>query len=99
MKLVVQIPALNEAQTIADVIGRIPRGIPGIDEVQVLVVDDGSSDRTGELARQAGADVVRHAQRRGVGAAFRSGVERATELGADIIATPTGSSTPMTSRG
>ena len=87
MKLVVQIPALNEERTIADVIGRIPRKIEGVDTVQVVVVDDGSTDRTGELARQAGADVVRHEQRRGVGAAFRSGIERSTELNADIVAT------------
>lgn len=87
MKLVVQLPALNEAQTVSDVIGRIPRDIPGINEVVVLVIDDGSTDETGELARAAGAEVIRHEQPRGVGAAFRSGVQRSTDLGADIIVT------------
>ncbi len=85
--LVVQMPALNEERTIAEVIAQIPRRIPGVDEVRVVVVDDGSTDRTGELARAAGADVVRHGQRRGVGAAFRSGIERATALGADYVVT------------
>lgn len=87
VKLVVQLPALNEEKTVADVIRRIPRDIPGIDEVVVLVVDDGSTDRTGELARSEGAEVVRHEQPRGVGAAFRSGVQFSTDLGADIIVT------------
>ena len=87
MRLVVQIPALNEEKTIADVIGRIPRDIPGITDTQVVVIDDGSSDRTGELARGAGAIVVRHEQKRGVGGAFRSGVQKSTELNADIIVT------------
>lgn len=87
MKLVVQIPALNEEKTIADVIQKIPKNIPGVDEVQVLVVDDGSNDQTSEKAMAAGAIVVRHYKRRGVGAAFRSGIDRATALNADIVVT------------
>jgi len=87
MKLVVQMPALNEEKTLVSVIQGIPRDIPGIDEVAVLVVDDGSTDRTGELARQAGAQVVRHEHPRGVGMAFRTGLERSAELGADILVT------------
>ena len=87
MKLVVQLPALNEEQTVAEVIRRIPRKIPGVDEIIVIVVDDGSTDRTGDLARKEGAILVRHDQPRGVGAAFRSGVQKAAELGADIIVT------------
>jgi len=87
MKLVVQLPALNEEQTIADVIRRIPLKIAGVDEIIKIVVDDGSTDRTGDLAREEGAILVRHDQTRGVGAAFRSGVQKATELGADIIVT------------
>ncbi len=87
MKLIVQLPALNEEKTIGSVIASIPRAIPGIDEVEVLVVNDGSTDRTEEIARAAGAHVVRHEEPLGVGAAFRSGIARATELGADIIVT------------
>jgi glycosyltransferase involved in cell wall biosynthesis len=87
MKLVIQMPALNEEKTIKDVIEAIPRDIDGIDEYQVLVVNDGSTDRTAEIAAAAGADVVSHEQRMGVGAAFRTGIARATELRADIIVT------------
>lgn len=87
MKLVVQIPALNEERTIGDVIARIPREILGVDEIAVVVVDDGSTDRTAEIATAAGAHVVRHDVRRGVGAAFRDGIEASMSLGADVIVT------------
>ena len=65
MKLVVIIPALNEAVTISEVIGRIPRDIEGVGEVQVFVVDDGSTDETAALATAAGARVLRHRHNRG----------------------------------
>jgi len=87
MKIVVQMPALNEAATIADVIQRIPRDLPGVDAVEVVVVDDGSTDKTGEIARGLGALVVRHERPRGVGAAFRSGIEASSARNADIIVT------------
>lgn len=87
MKLVVQIPALNEERTIGEVIRAIPSHIPGVDERVVVVIDDGSSDRTGEVARAAGAIVVRHPERMGVGAAFRTGIYQAMDLGADIVVT------------
>lgn len=80
-------PALNEEKTLATVIAGIPRDIPGIDTVEVVVVDDGSTDRTSEIAKAAGAHVVRHERPRGVGLAFRSGLERSSELGADILVT------------
>ncbi|MEX2015865.1 MAG: glycosyltransferase family 2 protein [Candidatus Hydrogenedentales bacterium] len=79
------IPALNEAATIADVIARVPRDIPGINEVFVLVVDDGSTDETATLARNAGAEVVSHSVNKGVGAAFQTGVERALGMGAEYV--------------
>jgi len=86
MHLVVQIPAYNEAETIGKVIQEIPRRIPGIDQVTVLVVDDGSRDGTGEVARAAGADVViRHRRNRGLAAAFQTGMDAALRLGADLI--------------
>ena len=85
MKLVVLIPAFNEEKTIKQVIQGLPQQIPGIDEIQVAVIDDGSADRTKELAEKAGAVVVRHPENRGVGAAFTTGIRTALELGADII--------------
>lgn len=84
--LVVQIPAYNEAETIGAVIREIPREIPGVARVTVLVVDDGSVDGTGAVARAAGADVVvRHRRNRGLAAAFQTGVDAALRLGADIL--------------
>lgn len=86
MKLVVTIPALNEEATIADVIREIPRRIAGIETVEVIVLDDGSRDRTVEVARAAGADlVISHARNQGLAAAFRNVVEAALARGADII--------------
>lgn len=86
MKLFVQIPCLNEEQTIASVIRDIPREIEGIDEIKVLVIDDGSSDRTAEVARRAGADcVVRFPVTQGLARAFSTGINRCLEMGADII--------------
>ena len=85
MNLTVIIPALNEEATIGDVIARLPRQIAGVDSVCVIVVDDGSNDRTGEIAASAGAFVVRHRHNRGVGAAFRSGLAAALDRGADIV--------------
>jgi glycosyltransferase involved in cell wall biosynthesis len=85
LRLVIVMPALNESATIRDVIERIPRNYEGIGDVRIVVVDDGSKDGTGEIAREAGAQVIRHRQRRGVGAAFQTGVEIALELGADVM--------------
>ena len=85
MKLVVIIPALNEEATIASVIEGIPASIPGIDAREAVVVDDGSTDRTRELAEAAGARVVSHDRPRGVGAAFRRGLAEALRAGADVI--------------
>jgi len=83
--LVVVIPALDEEATIREVIERIPVAIEGVSSIEVVVVDDGSSDRTAELARQAGAMVVSHPTNRGVGAAFATGIDAALRLGADVI--------------
>jgi len=85
MKLVVIMPALNEEATIADVIARIPREIPRVDEARMIVVDDGSTDATAAEAARAGASVIRHRYNRGVGAAFRTGIAAALDAGADII--------------
>jgi len=85
MKLVVIIPALNEQATIADVIDRIPREIAGVERVDVIVINDGSTDDTKQAAIDAGAAVVSHRYNRGVGAAFRTGIGAALEAGADIV--------------
>jgi glycosyltransferase involved in cell wall biosynthesis len=86
LRLLVVIPALNEAPTIASVIGAIPRQIPGVCEIDVVVVDDGSSDATAQEAERAGARVLRHSTPRGVGAAFHTALGHGIEHGADLIA-------------
>jgi glycosyltransferase involved in cell wall biosynthesis len=86
MKLIVQIPCFNEADTLPAVVERIPREIEGIDVVEVLIIDDGSSDDTVEVARRCGVDhVVRHVQNRGLAAAFMTGLDACVSQGADII--------------
>ena len=85
MKLIVTIPALNEEKTIADVIRTIPRDIPGIETVEVIVCNDGSTDRTAELAEAAGALVINIIGRPGLGTVFRTGLERAMRRGADVM--------------
>ncbi|EKE16304.1 MAG: glycosyl transferase family 2 [uncultured bacterium] len=86
MKLVVNLPAFNEAEKIAETIKKIPRTIEGIDEVFIQVIDDGSSDKTAKVSREAGADFVySHQVNRGIGVTFRTAVEKALENEADIM--------------
>jgi glycosyltransferase involved in cell wall biosynthesis len=86
VRLVVQIPCLNEEETLPAVLESIPREIPGIDEITILVVDDGCTDRTVEVARAHGVtEFVHHARNQGLGRSFHDGVVRALELGADIV--------------
>jgi glycosyltransferase involved in cell wall biosynthesis len=86
MKLVVQIPCYNEEATLPLVLGSIPREIVGIDELEILIIDDGSTDNTVAIAREHGVkEFVLHRRNRGLGRSFHDGVERALELGADII--------------
>lgn len=87
MKLIILLPALNEAATIAQVIGVLPSEIPGITEREVIVIDDGSTDETAAVARQAGATVLSHGWNRGLGAAFQSGVDAALRHRADFVVT------------
>ncbi|TAN57972.1 glycosyltransferase family 2 protein [Patescibacteria group bacterium] len=84
-KLIILIPALNEERTIVSVIQRIPKQIPPFETVEIIVVDDGSSDQTAILAREAGAKVIKHQRNKGVGAAFRTGTAAALELNADAM--------------
>src|SRR3954471_4275523 len=85
MKLVVTIPALNEDKTIYQVVSGVPRDIEGVTEVEVIVVNDGSTDRTPEEALRAGAIVVTLPGKGGLGHVFRTGLERAMRRGADIM--------------
>jgi glycosyltransferase involved in cell wall biosynthesis len=86
MKVIVQIPCLNEEATLATTIAAIPRVIPGVDQVEVLVIDDGSTDRTATVARCAGADhLIRNRRNIGLARSFRRGLDTCLALGADII--------------
>jgi len=85
VSLLVVIPALDEEKTVGSVIRGIPRDLRGVARVEVLVVDDGSGDRTGAEAEAAGARVIRHASPRGVGAAFGTALRYAIDAGADLI--------------
>ncbi|MBX3441617.1 MAG: glycosyltransferase family 2 protein [Planctomyces sp.] len=86
MKLIVQIPCFNEADTLPQTVADIPREIPGVDSVEILVVDDGSTDGTVMAARSLGVDhIVSHSCNRGLARTFRTGIDAALRLGADII--------------
>lgn len=86
MKLIVQIPCLNESETLPQTIADIPRAIPGIDEIEVLVIDDGSTDDTVEVARRNGVHhIVRNTRTLGLARSFRRGLDACLRAGADII--------------
>ena len=85
-KVVVIVPALDEAASIGSVVSSVPRAIAGVGSVEVVVLDDGSSDGTAAIAMAAGADgIVRHAQRRGLVHTFKDGVQEALRRGASIV--------------
>ena len=86
LNLQIQIPALNEEELIGETIDSIPKKILGIRQITVVVIDDGSSDKTAEIARKHGADVIlTHSTNRGLSAAFQSGIGYAIKSGADIV--------------
>jgi glycosyltransferase involved in cell wall biosynthesis len=85
-KLIIQIPCYNEAATLPATVAALPRELPGIGEIEYLVVDDGSGDGTAEAARAAGVHhVVRFARNRGLAMGFMAGLEACVRLGADVI--------------
>jgi glycosyltransferase involved in cell wall biosynthesis len=86
MKVVVQIPCLNEAETLGKVLATIPKKIPGCEEIKIVVIDDGSTDGTADKAAELGVEtIIRHRATRGLAEAFRSGVDYALSQEADII--------------
>jgi glycosyltransferase involved in cell wall biosynthesis len=86
MKLIIQIPCYNEAETLGIALAELPRQVEGFDQVEWLVVDDGSSDGTAEVAKKLGVDhIVRHTGNKGLARAFMSGLDNCLRLGADVI--------------
>jgi glycosyltransferase involved in cell wall biosynthesis len=86
MKLIIQIPCLNEAETLPATLADLPGAVPGIDVIETLVVDDGSRDNTAEVARAHGVThVIRFRQRKGLAAAFSAGIDASLRHGADFI--------------
>ncbi|HEX6159740.1 MAG TPA: glycosyltransferase [Thermoanaerobaculia bacterium] len=86
MKLIIQIPAFNEEATIAQALRDLPKKIDGIASIETLVIDDGSSDKTAEAARKAGAThILQLKTHRGLSSAFVAGIDAALRLGADVI--------------
>ena len=85
MKLCIVIPAYNEEKTITSVIKRIPSQIKEVTNIEILVVDDGSTDKTIQVAKEIGAKVISHHYNMGVGGAFNTGLNKALEIGADIM--------------
>jgi glycosyltransferase involved in cell wall biosynthesis len=85
-KLIIQIPCLNEAATLPATLADLPHAVPGIDRIEVLIVDDGSTDGTSAVARAHGVDhVVRFTRRKGLAAAFMAGIDACLKRGADYI--------------
>ena len=86
MKLCIQVPCLNEETTLPEVLKTIPKSIPGIDEIEIVIINDGSTDKTVEVAKKYGVKhFVLHPMRRGLAQSFQDGIMKCLELGADII--------------
>src|SRR4051795_2305190 len=86
MKLIIQIPCFNEEDQLPATLSDLPRELPGVDTIEWLIIDDGSTDRTVEVARAHGVEhVVRLTNNKGLAAAFQAGLDACLKLGADLI--------------
>src|SRR6201995_272294 len=86
MKLIIQIPCFNEAEQLPGTLADLPREVPGFDVVEWLVIDDGSTDRTIDVARDNGVDhIVKLTNNKGLAAGFQAGLDACLKLGADVI--------------
>ncbi len=86
MKLIIQIPCFNEEATLAETVADLPRQIAGIDAIEYLIIDDGSTDNTVDVAKAAGINhVVRFKQNKGLAEGFKAGLDACLRLGADIV--------------
>jgi glycosyltransferase involved in cell wall biosynthesis len=86
MKLIIQIPSYNEERQLPTTLSSLPRTVPGFDQVELLIIDDGSTDRTVDVARAYGVDhIVRLTNNKGLAAAFQAGMDAGLKLGADVI--------------
>src|SRR3954462_3033373 len=86
MKLIIQIPCFNEEEQLPGTLADLPRELPGIDQLEWLIVDDGSTDRTIEVAKENGVDhIVRLTNNKGLAAGFQAGLDASLKLGADIV--------------
>ncbi|MCF7853742.1 MAG: glycosyltransferase family 2 protein [Candidatus Pacebacteria bacterium] len=86
MKLIIQIPCLNEERVLPQTLAELPREVPGFDTVEWLIIDDGSTDKTVEVARKNGVDhIIGFSTNRGLAAAFRAGLQASLECGAEVI--------------
>src|SRR6185503_12989537 len=84
--LIIQIPCLNEEETLPATLADLPRSLDGFDAVELLVIDDGSTDRTVEVARECGVEhIVRLTNNKGLAAGFQAGLDACLKLGADVV--------------
>src|SRR4051795_12620783 len=89
MKLIIQIPCFNEEGQLPATLSDLPRELPGVDEIEWLIIDDGSTDRTVDVARSHGVDhIVRLTNNKGLGAGFHAGLPAGPQPGADVILPP-----------